>query len=317
MKILACLSKKEKKFEAIEWFRNQGHNGGGLRLVVEDSAVFNRASINVSQVQYENIPEKRLNAATALSTIIHPMNPHAPSIHMHISWTELKDGKGTWRVMADLNPSINSGELKTKFEAALTEAVGDNYERGKNDGDKYFFIPSLQRHRGVSHFYLEGYSSGNFEDDKKFVQNFFETMVKCYVSIIESKIRSHPHPSVEDFRTQLDYYSLYFLQVLTLDRGTTSGLLVHSDNDVGVLGSIPSHVNRKTLESWVNKQQEPQNILLTSLIGVLDKGDKVAVKKQTKIDLCRVVRDFYKEHPSAINLQASGSIIPPTVSNHK
>ena len=44
---LSLSFEKKKKFEAIEWFRNQGHNGGGLRLVVEDSAVFNRASINV------------------------------------------------------------------------------------------------------------------------------------------------------------------------------------------------------------------------------------------------------------------------------
>jgi len=35
----------------------------------------------------------------------------------------------------------------------------------------------------------------------------------------------------------------------TADRGTTSGLLVHDENDVGILGSLPSHVDKKLLES--------------------------------------------------------------------
>ena len=42
-------------------------------------------------------------------------NPYAPSIHMHISWTELKSGKGTWRIMADLNPSIASDDMKVNL----------------------------------------------------------------------------------------------------------------------------------------------------------------------------------------------------------
>ena len=141
-------------------------------------------------------------------------------------------------------------------------------------------------------------------------------MVQCYVSIVASHIEAHPVISSEALKKQLDYFSLYFLQVLTLDRGTTSGLLIHNDNDVGVLGSIPSHVNRKTLESWVAKQKEPQNELLESLIAVLKSGDKVPVGNEEKLALCNVVREFYKKNPSAINLQAAGSIVPPTVSNH-
>ncbi len=317
LKDLAKSIGKKQDFEAVEWFRNSGLNGGGVRLVSPVSDIFNRASINVSQVQYENLPEKRLNAATALSTIIHPANPHAPSIHMHISWTELKGGKGTWRIMADLNPSIASDDMKEKFDSTLKKVTKEQYEIGKKDGEKYFYIPSLERHRGVSHFYLEGYSSGDFAADKKFAESFFKTMVQCYVSIVASHIEANPVVSAESLEKQLNYYSLYFLQVLTLDRGTTSGLLIHNDNDVGVLGSIPSHVNRKTLESWVARQKEPQDALLESLISVLQPGDKVPVGDEEKLALCNVVREFYKNNPGAINLQAAGSIVPPTVSNHK
>ena len=37
-------------FEAIEWLRDGGKHGGGTRYSVEDTPVFNRASVNVSQV---------------------------------------------------------------------------------------------------------------------------------------------------------------------------------------------------------------------------------------------------------------------------
>ena len=43
-------------------------------------------------------------------------------------------------------------------------------------------------------------------------------------------------------KKQLAYHTRYFYQVLLLDRGTTAGLLVHDDNDVGTLGSLPGQV---------------------------------------------------------------------------
>ncbi len=95
---------QSKNFEAVEWFRAQGVHGGGVRYVSTDESLFNRASVNVSQVQYDSDPAKQLASATALSTIIHPANPHAPSMHMHISWTEMKNGHGYWRMMADFKP---------------------------------------------------------------------------------------------------------------------------------------------------------------------------------------------------------------------
>ena len=109
------LFRKEKKFEAIEWFRNQGHNGGSLRLVVEDSGI--HGFINVSQVQYENIPKKA--DSDSFMTII-TNESYAASKPMHISWTELKDGKGlgVW-----CRPSINSGELKQNSRLPLPKPL--------------------------------------------------------------------------------------------------------------------------------------------------------------------------------------------------
>ena len=248
---------ENKSFEPVEWFRNKGEFGGGVRYVATDTKLFNRGSVNVSQVQYENDPDKQLASATALSTIVHPDNPHAPSVHMHISWTEMKNGKGYWRMMADLNPSIAKSEDKKKFDRMLKEATGEYYEEGSAQGDKYFYIPALERHRGISHFYLENFSTGDKEKDMQIARELGESVIDTYVEIIKAQIIAHPTYTKEDKAEQLAYHTLYLFQVLTLDRGTTSGLLVHDENDVrfhhmltknfSYHGRIRHHLNKRVL----------------------------------------------------------------------
>ena len=109
---LSFLFGENKKFEEVIWLRENGLFGGGNRFEAKDEFLFNSASVNVSQVQYENDSSKTLQSATAISTIIHPKNPNVPSIHIHISLTILKDGNSYYRLMADLNPSIKNNEDK-------------------------------------------------------------------------------------------------------------------------------------------------------------------------------------------------------------
>ncbi len=308
---------KAKDFEAVEWFRDEGRHGGGLRYMTTDDTLFNRASVNVSQVHYDGDNEKKLGSATALSTIIHPFNPLVPSIHMHISWTEMKSGKGYWRIMADLNPAIENPEATESFSACLKSAAPEYYEEASAQGDRYFNIPALGRHRGVSHFYLESFTSGDAQADKALAKRFGEKMVDCYIAIVKEALKNSPAPTAEDFERQLAYHTLYLFQVLTLDRGTTSGLLVHDQNDVGIMGSIPRYVDKALLASWKALLPSPQDRLVQGLADALEGEGKVLVDDETKQRLAKVVRQHYKTHPEAIALQASGEVIPPTVDNHK
>jgi len=305
--------------EAVSWERDGGRHGGGIRYEARDNSVYDRGSVNVSQVHYDDNEKKKLSSATAISTIIHPRNPHAPSMHMHISWTQMRDGKGYWRVMADLNPSIigESQKDKKSFAQMLEQVTGALYEEGAAQGDRYFYIPALGRHRGVSHFYLEGYNSGDFEADKAFVKRVGEKVIDQYISIISEKLTDYPTFTKEEREEQLAYHTLYLFQVLTLDRGTTSGLLVHDQNDVGIMGSIPSHVNRDILATWVEKMTEPQDLLVQDLLKALPDEVPTPVEERTKKALAKAVRKHYKKHPEALSMQASGEIIPPTVDNHK
>ncbi len=302
-------------FEKAEWLRDGGEHGGGDRFFTSDNEVFNRASVNVSHIHYHDLPGKALASATALSTIIHPQNPHAPSVHMHISWTEMKNGKGYWRVMADLNPSIEYADDKAAFEKALAESAPEQFDEAKAQGEKYFFIPALGRHRGVVHFYLEGYRSDNFEADQALARGVGERAIASYLTIFRQALKNRTVIAEADLASQLEYHTLYFFQVLTLDRGTTSGLLVHDQNDLGIMGSLPGRVDKSLLISWKEKMESPQDDLLAALIDALPESGEV--NDDVRCNLAVAVREHYQSHPEALQRQASGNVIPPTVQNHR
>lgn len=321
MELISQAAGTNSAFEPVEWFRAEGRHGGGVRYVANDEAVFNRGSVNVSQVQYEDDDMKSLASATALSSIIHPRNPLAPSVHLHVSWTELKNDQGYWRVMADLNPAIENPEATAQFTRCLEEAAPEQFAEAKAQGDRYFFIPALQRHRGVSHFYLENYHTADADADYALAERVISRIIDGYADILGQAIDNNPMPKQDDFKQQLAYHTLYFLQVLTLDRGTTSGLLIHDQNDVGILGSLPAQIDKALLSSWLPNMSEPQNELLERLIAYTPdaQGELGGSKIDTtaKQSLAIEIRQHYQKYPDALDLQASADTIPSTVANHK
>jgi len=308
---------KDKGYEAVEWLRDGGRHGGGVRYEAKDENIFNRGSVNVSQVHYDDDQTKRLSSATAISAIIHPQNPHAPSMHMHISWTQMREEKGYWRIMADLNPSLKNDVFQRDFDRMLDKTAGKYADEGVEQGERYFNIPVLKRTRGVSHFYLENFNSDDLDADYAFAKKMGLAMIDAYIGITLQALQYYTSYTQEERETQIAYHTLYMFQVLTLDRGTTSGLLIHNQNDVGIMGSIPSHINRELLASWAGFMPQPQEKLVESLLHALPEGKIVMVDEQIKKKLANVVREHYKKYPEALRLQASGVVIPDTVGNHK
>jgi coproporphyrinogen III oxidase len=297
-------------FKSIEWYRNAGKLGGGTRYISPEKGFFNSGSVNFSQIQYESEKDKALRSATALSIIIHPRNPKAPSFHMHVSFTEMKAGESYWRIMADLNPAIVNDNDKLLFNSSLKQATGNYFTEGCEQGDRYFFIPLLKRHRGVSHFYLEKFP------DETIAEPFTKIMQNCYGEIL-SNYTKEIDSTLEDNAIQLTYHTLYFYQVLTLDRGSTSGLLIHNQNDIGILASLPSHINRDLLLSWRDKMVLPQRELLDKLVNVFPEENICRITDKIKTQLAKQVREHYKKYPNAVMLQSSGNSIPTTVRNHQ
>ncbi|HKJ83331.1 MAG TPA: coproporphyrinogen III oxidase [Mariprofundaceae bacterium] len=314
---LAAARGSDQSFRPVEWFRDEGRHGGGVRFEASEGGLYGRGSVNVSQVHYDDMPDKRLGSANAISTIIHPVHPLAPSVHIHVSWTEMKGNGGYWRIMADLNPSHENDADRERFLAALQKAAPNQFDEAKAQGDRYFDIPLLGRTRGVAHFYLEHYHSGDAEADFALARTVGETAIDTYLAILDGVLRDAPAPTEEQqLAAQLAYHTLYLFQVLTLDRGTTTGLMVHDQNDLGIMGSLPARVDRDLLASWAERMPAPQDELLKGIIEALPEENPAAVDAATKQRLAAAVRSHYRTHPEAMEMQASGNVTPPTVRNH-
>lgn len=293
-------------FVPVEWRRDGGRHGGGIRFGVAQTSALNRASVNVSCVHYDDEPAHKVRSATALSTIIHPQHPRLPSVHIHVSFTELREGKGTWRLMADLNPAIEVASQSARFAQALARAAPTLAQTAFAQGDRYFFIPALQRHRGVAHFYVEDFSSGNFEADLELARSVGRAAMDTSLEFWNAM--PSDEPTDRERAKQLAYHTLYLFQVLTLDRGTTSGLLVHDQNDVGTMGSLPSWVDRSLLASWEDRLPKPQDELLRAIVDALPRGPVSSVTDEVRAALAKVVRNHYQRHPEALALQASRAV---------
>jgi coproporphyrinogen III oxidase len=300
-------------FVPTPWVRDDGKHGGGTRLSVEETPVFNRASINVSQVHYEDVPTSPVIAASALSVILHPKNPHAPSMHFHMSYTVPRNRAGEevrqpyWRMIADLNPSIAVAEDTAAFEKNLRAVVPPALvDDSIYFGDKYFDIPDLGRTRGASHLFIPKLENSDMPLDESMglARSLASSTIRLYASLVQSALDRRPDPSLLDRQAQLAYHTLYFYQVLLLDRGTTHGILAHDDNDVGTLGSIPMRVNASLLEEWQGQTTSSNAELLRRLRALLPASGVATVSDPLRAALAATLREFYREDRSRIEEQA-------------
>ncbi len=289
-----------KSCKSVMWECEKGKCGGGKRYEAKDKALFNHASIDVSEIHYEDKKNKTLESTSVdYNATIHPDNPHIPSLHLSVSWEKIKEEKACWHLIADFNPSIlNEAALDQNiFSETVKKLTGRFYEEGILNGDTYFYISEAGRHRGVSHYYLKNYSTGNFEEEKAFIFAFYESLIDCYLSIFSAKIMLQPTYTEEKKEEQLAYHTLYLFHVLTRDRGTRSALLDHDQNDVGILASLPSHINRDILSLWVEKMTAPHDLLLKQILKVLPKVVPTPVDEKCKKLLANTIRKHYKKYP--------------------
>lgn len=101
------------RFTADRWTREEG--GGGISCVLQDGEVFEKAGVNISvvhgQLPVQAIEQMRSRGhqftarntplqffAAGISSVIHPKNPHVPTIHFNYRYFELidVDGKVHW-----------------------------------------------------------------------------------------------------------------------------------------------------------------------------------------------------------------------------
>jgi coproporphyrinogen III oxidase len=146
------------RFREDRWDRPGG--GGGVARVLTDGALFEKAGVNRSAV-HGQIPAAgiaRLGGrfpvdqdghfyATGVSLVLHPLNPHVPTVHLNVRYFELADASGAVHDAwfgggTDLTPFLPHAEDPVTFHQACRdacEAVTPTwYPRFKAWCDEYF-----------------------------------------------------------------------------------------------------------------------------------------------------------------------------------
>ena len=108
--------------------------------------------------------------------------------------------------------------------------------------------------------------------------------------------------TADEQEQQLAYHTLYLYQVLTLDRGTTHGLMAHDQNDIGTLGSLPPAINCELLRHWIQRTPSPQNQLLDTVLEIIP--DNGSITDETRGELAKLVRKHYRSNKEARLQQA-------------
>src|SRR5271167_3946634 len=188
------------KFREDQWQHPSG--GGGLTRVMQDGAVFEKAGVNFSQVKGA-LPEELAATmpgsgtaftATGISLVIHPRNPHVPTVHANFRQITkgAEEGRAAWfGGGSDLTPYYPRREDVIHFhrtwKAVCSRHGVADYTRFKAWCDEYFYLPHRGEARGVGGIFFD-YLSDRLPEVLAFVRDAGEQLLAAYRPIVERRM---------------------------------------------------------------------------------------------------------------------------------
>ncbi|ELU12701.1 hypothetical protein CAPTEDRAFT_160634 [Capitella teleta] len=245
------------KFKVDRWM--SGEKSGGIMCALSEGHVFEKAGVTVSVMRGQlsestashfNKRQKGVEAgmpyfAAGISSVIHPLNPHCPTMHFNYRLFEVSKPDGSTCAWfgggTDLTPFVLNEEdavhFHTAFKGACDQHNAGYYPRFKKWCDEYFFIKHRGEARGVGGIFFDDVDGPNLDDVFKFVKTCTETIVPAYIPVI-SKHKDDGYS--EDQRDwQLIRRGRYAEFNLVYDRGTQFGLLTPGTRIESILVSMP------------------------------------------------------------------------------
>jgi len=243
------------KFTSIPWKKEIG---GGDSLILENGKIIEKGAVNFSFVKGKFSPkmEQLLGekageyAATGISSILHPVNPWVPIIHMNVRYFALNNGISWFGGGIDLTPHIIQPEDAISFHQTL-KTICDKYNPRfypdyKKWADDYYFLPHRNETRGVSGIFFDRLKPGeevSFEDLLNFTFDLANTYPEIYAGYMR-KYGSKPFSEREKEWQNLRR-GRYVEFNLIYDRGTKFGL-ESGGNTESILASLPTDASWKT-----------------------------------------------------------------------
>lgn len=203
----------KKLFKVERWTRPEG--GGGITCVLTDGDVFEKAGVNISVVHgilppqavaqmrsrgkdFKDPNQSMPFFAAGVSCVVHPRNPHVPTIHFNYRYFEVEEfdpetrekskvwwfGGGT-----DLTPYVLHEKDVVHFHTTLKDHCKRHgrmhYPRFKKWCDTYFRIPHRDEARGVGGIFFDDLDYPSFTGAWKFVKDMAGSVLPSYVPIVE------------------------------------------------------------------------------------------------------------------------------------
>lgn len=223
-------------FRTDSWQRPEG--GGGISRVIEEGHFFERGGVNFSHVTGSKLPPSASAhrpeiagapwEAMGVSLVLHPRNPHVPTVHMNVRFFCTTGATPVWWFGGgmDLTPYYGYVEDAQHFhrtcKSALDQFGSEFYPRFKKWCDDYFFLRHRNEPRGIGGIFFDDFSEPGFDKSFALLQSAGDAFLSGYLPIAERR-KDTPYGEKErDF--QAYRRGRYVEFNLVYDRGTLFGL---------------------------------------------------------------------------------------------
>ena len=176
--------------------------------------------------------------AAAISVIVHPRNPYAPTAHMNLRFFLVDGAPPAWHFGGgfDLTPCYGFAEDCVAWHRAAKQAAGRHYGRLKRACDEYFRLRHRDEPRGIGGLFFDDWTEGGFKASLQLTRSIGEAFMPAYAPILQKRSALPYGPRQRDW--QLLRRGRYAEFNLAIDRGTRYGL--QSGRRVeSVLASLP------------------------------------------------------------------------------
>jgi coproporphyrinogen III oxidase len=264
-------------FATDAWERAEG--GGGISRVIEDSHVFERAGVLFSHVTGNHLPPTasatrpgmagRSFEAMGVSLVLHPRNPHVPTVHLNVrcfiaapragAAPDSPDGMAVWWFGGgmDLTPYYGVEDDAVHFHATCKSALApfgaDYHPRFKKACDQYFFLKHRGEARGIGGIFFDDFSELGFEKSFALTRSVGDAFLEAYLPLVR---RNVDRPYTERERDFQAYRRGRYVEFnLVFDRGTLFGLQSGGRTE-SILVSMPPIVTWRY--SWQPEPGSPE-----------------------------------------------------------
>jgi coproporphyrinogen III oxidase len=264
-------------FARDAWQRPEG--GGGISRVIEEGNVFERGGVNFSHVTGASLPPSaaagrpelggRAWEAMGVSLVLHPRNPHAPTVHMNVRFftTSNAAGEPVWWFGGgmDLTPYYGYVDDARHFHRSCRDAVApfgaDLHAGFKTWCDEYFYLKHRGEPRGVGGIFFDDFNALGFEQSFAMMRSVGDSFVGAYLPVLERRKDCAYGERERDF--QAYRRGRYVEFNLVFDRGTLFGLQSGGRTEA-ILMSMPPIV--KWRYDWQPEAGTPEAALYTDFL---------------------------------------------------